>query len=106
MNDVKELILIHGLSPKLDLGIDWDTENKELVLATYEKSEITPLGYINPTIDNFEKIRNYQWAYLVKENQKWVQREFPYERIPRELNLDEPIKTYIREGQHEDEVLF
>lgn len=114
MNNIDRLIVIRGLSPELNLGIEWecDENTPRVNLSTEYNKKIISLGKMPLTLDNFKKIRDYTWAYLVQdENKKWKPIDFVWEEIPRVLNVKEEIIDVVgigfkSEGSEDDGLLF
>lgn len=107
---VEGIIVLKGIDPKLDLGIEWDNEDDysiPLCSAIDEKIIIVGRMKLNPS--NFAKIKSYQWKYLEREyGGSWRAEEFDWTKIPRIAPIkDELIKVSIGGGEKdEDGLLF
>lgn len=108
MNDI---VVIKGLSPKFNLGIQWDAEgvNKILLATEYERN-ITALGKMPMTMENFDRIINFNWVCLEQtEDKKWKPKELNWEDIPRQKpSTQKPIDVLgtITKGSEDDGLLF
>lgn len=104
------MILINGLSPTLDLGIEWEDDVlKAVMLCTAINEEIVLLGNMRMTAENLSKIKSYNWRYLVKPaDGRWTPKELDWSSIPRHNEVTtELIKIQLKRGdEDEDGIVF
>lgn len=103
---VSRMILIKGLAPDLDLGIEWDEDSSDAVmLCTAINDSVVLLGNMLLTADNMMKLKNFNWKYLVKLfDGKWELEDLDWGLIPRpSIDKTELIKIQLKEGDEDEE---
>lgn len=110
IDNLAHMILINGLSPELDLGIEWEKDPlKAVMLCTFVDGGVHLLGNMLLNVENLSKIKSFNWKYLVKPNEgQWSPKELDWESIPRTpIEPQELVKIQLKVGDaDEDDLLF
>lgn len=107
---VENMILMKGIDPRLDLGIEWtEDDNFSIPLCSVSDEKVVVLGRMELSSLNLSKIKSYNWRYLEREPEgKWEAKDLDISRIPRPMpSKDELIRVSIsEESTDEEDIIF